>query len=109
MLRWFSALLALGSLSVPLRPHHGHWVSLGVMDTTSYCQSGRTASGEQTYAGEAAGNLWPFGTRLWIQHYGEVVVEDRIGWGSQLDVFMASCQAADEYGRRYVEVKEWIS
>ena len=64
----------------------------------------------QTYVGEAAGNLWPLGTKLYImsgEHKGETVaVEDRIGAFSQLDFFTPSCAAAWKYGREQIEVRE---
>ena len=79
------------------------------LSSTSYCQSGTTASGKQTYPGEVAGNMWPLGTRLKIlsgEHAGETVtVEDRIGWGSQLDFFDPSCHGAIKYGREQISVQ----
>jgi 3D (Asp-Asp-Asp) domain-containing protein len=53
----------------------------------------------------AAGNRWPFGTRIRVQHVGVVTVTDRIGWGSQLDLFMTSCHAARQFGRRHLHVE----
>ena len=53
--------------------------------------------------------MWPLGTRLKIlsgEHAGETVtVEDRIGWGSQLDFFDPSCHDAIEYGREQISVQ----
>ena len=79
------------------------------VDSTSYCQSGITASGEMTRVGIVAGNIWPLGTDLKIldgPHSGQTVqVLDRIGWGSQLDFFTWSCRGAWNYGRRQVLVE----
>ena len=79
------------------------------LDTTSYCQAGTMADGQRTYAGAAAGNLWPLGTRLKIlsgRLAGTVVtVADRIGWGSQLDIFSWSCNWSTRYGREMVKVE----
>ena len=79
------------------------------LDSTSYCQSGTMADGQETYWGAAAGNEWPFGTRLKIltgRLAGTVVtIADRIGWGSQLDVFSWSCDWSTRYGREMVEVE----
>lgn len=79
------------------------------LSSTSYCQSGITASGQETRVGIVAGNMWPLGTQLRIldgTHSGQVVqVEDRIGWGSQLDFFVWSCKQAWEYGRQQILVQ----
>ena len=79
------------------------------VDSTSYCQSGTMADGQQTFVGAAAGNLWPFGTHLKLLS-GKlagtiVVVVDRIGWGSQLDLFTWSCANAFWYGRELIQVE----
>ncbi len=78
------------------------------VDSTNYCTSGVTASGVQTYIGEAAGNVWPFGTVLKILdgNYAGMVINimDRIGAYSQLDVFNPSCKGALAYGREVIEV-----
>ena len=67
------------------------------------------ADGEQTYIGAAAGNLWRFGTRIKIlsgRLAGTIVtISDRIGWGSQLDIFNPSCAWAIQYGRERIEVQ----
>jgi 3D (Asp-Asp-Asp) domain-containing protein len=52
----------------------------------------------------AAGNRWPFGTRLRVEHVGVVTVTDRIGWGSDLDLYMTSCSEARQFGRRHLTV-----
>lgn len=76
------------------------------LDSTSYCQAGIMADGQETYWGAAAGNEWPFGTRLRIltgRLAGTVVtIADRIGWGSQLDVFSPSCAWSWAYGREAI-------
>lgn len=53
----------------------------------------------------AAGNAWPFGTRLRVEGQGVVVIEDRYGWGTQLDLFMDSCAAARRFGRQRLLVE----
>ena len=76
------------------------------LDSTSYCQAGTMADGQETYWGAAAGNEWPFGTRLKIltgRLAGTVVtIADRIGWGSQLDIFSPSCAWSWLYGREAI-------
>lgn len=78
------------------------------LDSTSYCSAGTMADGAQTHIGAVANNMWPLGTRLEIltgEDAGAVVtVEDRIGYGSQLDVFNPSCQWSIDYGRELVQV-----
>lgn len=84
-------------------------VRIMTVDSTSYCQSGRTASGMETYVGEVAGNMWALGTKLRIlsgEHKGEVVVvEDRIGAHSQLDFYTPSCRNALVYGREEIKIE----
>jgi 3D (Asp-Asp-Asp) domain-containing protein len=76
------------------------------VSSTAFCQIGTMADGHHVHAGAAAGNRWPLGTHLRIVETGEtVVIEDRIGWGSDLDIWMPSCAEAIAYGRREIEVK----
>jgi 3D (Asp-Asp-Asp) domain-containing protein len=57
----------------------------------------------------AASNLFGFGTRLRVPGIGVVVITDRIGYGSQLDLFFGSdprCeQRAIQFGRRSLLVE----
>lgn len=81
-------------------------VSLGVYDVTAYCLTGTMADGEPVHAGAAASNLWPLGTRLDVSGVGEVTVEDRVGWGADVDVWMGSCAEAIDFGRHWLNVSE---
>jgi len=78
------------------------------VSSTAFCQSGTTASGQQTRAGTVASNSYPLGTVLHVSDSptgpGDFTVTDRIGSGSQLDFFVNSCSAARAYGRRSVTV-----
>lgn len=71
--------------------------------------AGQTASGKPLRVGYVANNTLPFGT--WIELRRPVQgrrfyrVEDRIGWGSQLDIFMESCAAMHAFGRRNVQFR----
>lgn len=82
------------------------WASL---EATSYCQSGRTAAGVETYVGEVASNLYPLGTQIMVAPavFGRTRfrVEDRIGWGSRLDFYTPSCEQAIVFGRRLERVR----
>lgn len=92
------------------RPHHPRHlaaVTTRLLDVTSYCETGnRTASGVWPRYGMAASNLFPFGTRLRVPGWPVVVtITDRIGWGSQLDLFSPSCRGAVQWGRRSLLVE----
>jgi 3D (Asp-Asp-Asp) domain-containing protein len=80
------------------------------VSATSYCQSGRMADGTFTRPGSVASNRHPLGTRLRVigrRIYGRrtFVVRDRIGWGSELDVYTASCSTARRFGRQRVRYR----
>jgi 3D (Asp-Asp-Asp) domain-containing protein len=76
------------------------------LSVTAYCYTGhRTASGVWPREGMAAGNRWPFGTRLDVESVGTVVVTDRIGHGSDLDLYMPRCADAVRFGRRELIVE----
>ena len=72
--------------------------------STCYDQGTITASGEHVYIGEVASNQLPLGTtiRLDQPELGQSIykVEDRIGSGSELDIFDPSQQVCINYGRR---------
>ena len=53
----------------------------------------------------AASNRYPFGTRLRVESVGVVVVQDRIGHGSDLDLFYASRSACLRFGRQQLQVE----
>ena len=64
---------------------------------------GRTASGKRVARGMcAAGPGIPFGTRLYIEGIGEVVVEDRGGAisNNHIDVYVETKSEANRVGRR---------
>jgi 3D (Asp-Asp-Asp) domain-containing protein len=77
------------------------------VDTTSFCEHGIMANGQQTHAGVAAANNLRLGTRIQLVGrqtgpYGRrrYVIRDRIGSGSSLDLWVSSCDAARRFGRR---------
>lgn len=75
----------------------------------SLCSSGTVmADGTGVRVGSVASNRHPLGTRLEVLDgpaAGRYTVRDRIGYGSDLDIWMASCSAAIAYGRRVVAVR----
>lgn len=85
---------------------HGEWQKLGVLDATAYCYTGsRTASGVWPEPGMVATlQPIPFGTRLRLAGIGVYTVTDRIGWGSDVDVYFPSCADARAFGRHHVTV-----
>ena len=79
---------------------------------TAYCATGnRTASGAWPRIGMAAtlDRSIPFGTRLSVPGVGVVTVTDRIGHGSDLDLYLGTgtaCEnAARAWGRRRLTVE----
>lgn len=74
------------------------------VQATAYCQRGTMADGSYTRAGSVAHNGYALGTRLTVNGR-RYVVRDRIGWGSELDIWMPSCAAAVVFGRRVVKVR----
>lgn len=79
------------------------------LNVTGYCWTGaRTANGTWPHPGTAAGNRWPFGTRLRVPGTGVVTITDRIGHGSDLDIYLGhdGCdQRARHFGRRHLPVE----
>lgn len=75
--------------------------------STSYCLQGRMADGTYTRAGSVAMNTLPLGSKIrlvGVSFNGRrtFTVRDRIGWGSQLDLWTPSCGQARQWGRRNV-------
>lgn len=84
--------------------------SLGVVRVTTYCATGTTtASGTWPRTGDAAtlDRGVPFGTVLWIDGNGTRTVTDRIGHGSDVDLYdgRPGCETrADRYGVQHQHV-----
>lgn len=84
------------------------------MVATAYCIEGETASGAQTRRGIVAADpdVLPLGTRIRVDGLGRRLsrtyhVEDtgRLVKGREIDIFMHSCAAAKEFGRRPATVR----
>ncbi|MBA2282687.1 MAG: hypothetical protein H0W25_15870 [Acidimicrobiia bacterium] len=78
--------------------------------STGYCLQGTTASGHPVGPGQVAMNDVPLGT-VWTVDSGPLagvvlVVTDRIGHGTDFDVWFGSCDAARRYGRRTIVVQQ---
>lgn len=76
---------------------------------TAYCLTGRMADGTFTRDRSAAMNGVPFGTRVYLRGAQAFLngrrvfyVRDRIGHGTELDLWTPSCHKAIQWGRRGV-------
>lgn len=77
------------------------------MTVTAYCLRSSTSSGAQPGPGTAAaGPMVALGSRFRVPGYGDVVVRDRNAtYGpDQLDVWLADCNQAIQWGRRTLDV-----
>ncbi len=89
----------------PTNPEPSNMKYLGALSSTAYTHTGNNmASGEKPYEGAVACNLVPLGTKIYIEGYGYFVVKDRIGHGSQLDIFMDTYDECIQFGRRTLKV-----
>lgn len=75
---------------------------------TAFCLHGTTATGTQAGPGTVAVDprLIPFGSTLRIPGYGTGVARDTGGGikGRHIDVWLASCGAARQWGARWLRV-----
>lgn len=75
-------------------------------NATSYCLRGTMADGTYTRARSAASNRHPLGTRIRLTGRPGpgglrlYVIRDRIGHGSELDLWAPTCGASLRFGRR---------
>ena len=84
------------------------------VEATAYCDEGETASGVQTRRGIVAADprVIPLGSRIRVdglgrRHSRTYDVEDtgREVKGREIDIFMADCGAAKEFGRKPARVR----
>lgn len=79
------------------------------VSSTAYCLQGRMANGEWVHDGAAAMNNVPFGSQWQVLDgtmAGRVfTVKDRIGSGSEFDIWMYDCNAAIRYGRQQIRIQ----
>jgi 3D (Asp-Asp-Asp) domain-containing protein len=100
----FTLLLSVAAFAahVPARIPARHYT----VTSTCYSQGAITASGGHVYIGEVANNFLPFGTRILLDRpvFGRrmFTVEDRIGSGSELDIYNPSETACVDYGRHTI-------
>lgn len=72
-----------------------------------YCLSGTMADGQQVHQGAIAtlDRSIPFGTHITVPGMGTYTVEDRVGYGTDFDVWTSSCAMADRWGRHHLQVR----
>jgi 3D (Asp-Asp-Asp) domain-containing protein len=81
--------------------------------STSYCpgsSGGTMADGHRVHVGAVASNRHPLGTRIRLvgAHFlgrRTFIVEDRIGSGSDLDLWSPSCSYSRRWGRRRIRYR----
>lgn len=85
-------------------PSSSSWTRFG--DVTMYCLSGTMADGQRVHEGAIAtlDRSIPFGTRITVPGLGTYVVEDRVGWGTDFDIWTPSCAMAHRWGRHHLRV-----
>lgn len=87
--------------------HEARGQYLGVYELTAYEYTGSPcANGNMPTVGyTVACNSLPLGTRIYIEGYGEYVVEDRGGMsGGVIDVYLGDAGACIQFGRRSANV-----
>src|SRR5436190_22279985 len=78
------------------------------VSATSYCLRGTMADGTYTRHGSVANNFLPLGAKIKLlrprSFHGRRYfhVRDRIGWGTQLDLWSPTCAQARRFGRQRV-------
>ena len=84
------------------------------VEATAYCTEGETASGEYTRRGIVAADprVLPLGSRIRVDGLGrrhsrtyDVADTGRLVKGREIDIFMADCDAAKEFGRQPARVR----
>ena len=78
------------------------------VESTAYCLRGTMANGQQVHDGAVAMNGPAFGTKYVVlsgpKDGRTYTVKDSIGHGTQFDIWMSSCDAARQYGRRTITI-----
>lgn len=92
---------------VEIIPFKNKYTYLGSYQLTAYAWTGnRCANGNYPSCGyTVASNSIPMGSRIYIDGYGEYVVEDRGGMASNvIDVYMGDYNTCIQFGRRTADV-----
>lgn len=74
---------------------------------TGYCGGGTTASGQGAHEGGVAMNAAPLGSTWRVVSSGATyTVNDRIGHGSDFDIYFSDCGAANAFGRQTLTIEQ---
>jgi len=95
MRKLLTALCLVGLLMpTPVRADDG--------SVSQYCDVGVMADGNWTHPGAAGGAWWlPFGSLVWLEGIGTVIIEDRGSYPYLVDIWEPSCTHAWQFGRQY--------
>lgn len=111
----FIAMLAFAAIDADAKRNFGAHYTV-TSTSYSYCSAGNImASGKPVYFGAVANNFLPLKTLIKLDRpfhgrnrHGKVVprrffrVEDRIGWGSSLDIWTRDCSTAINWGKQTI-------
>ncbi|MBR3041988.1 MAG: 3D domain-containing protein, partial [Eubacterium sp.] len=87
--------------TAPVKTYIGSYELTAYIATGNPCASGVYPTVEHT----VACNSLPMGTRIYIEGYGEFVVEDTGGMADNvIDIFVSDYDTAIEFGRRIADV-----
>ena len=117
-----TAILLCLAFVLPAGRAYADWRALGTYRITGYCpcalccgkSDGITADGTYAPAAKerivAAPREIPFGTRMWIEGIGEVVVHDRGGAirGKRVEQFFHTYKEAVQWGVQKRKVYIWV-
>jgi 3D (Asp-Asp-Asp) domain-containing protein len=106
----FRLIAALAAITLTLVMASSATARTMYVTSTAYCLRGTMANGRGVHYGAVAMNILPLGKRIRTNRspfgrHRRFRVEDRIGWGTQLDFWVPSCGMAYAWGRRTVRVR----
>ena len=118
-----TAILLSLALILPADRAYGYWQALGTYRVTGYsacvrcCGKSDGITADGTYAPAAKGRIVaapreiPFGTRMWIEGVGAVVVHDRGGAirGKRVEQFFHTYKKAMQWGVQERKVYIWVA
>lgn len=107
LLRPFAVIALVVSVSACFSTDGGG--EIRSVSSTAYCLQGVMANGEWVHDGAAAMNDVAFGSQ-WLVLDGTMAgrvftVKDRIGSGSDFDIWIYDCNAAIRYGRQHIRIQ----
>lgn len=79
------------------------------VNSTAYCLQGTMANGERVHNGAVASKILPRGSSWRVLNgplAGNVYTVKDTGPSAYFDIWMSSCDAANQYGRREIQIEE---